>query len=275
MRLVEDGFSVADPNQGGDIVVRVWRTSEQNLNILVETSAGIRSRKVHFGKGEGEQAEFQLLHAALDLVRGAREELATLVPSVPPPVENTRAVGARLGGALMWSGSSTGVMVNGDTELRLGPLRLTRDSWRISRWACRANCTSSSGERWQVRVSARARWPPGWPCQGASCAGTPAGITAVYRSVGPGNVVPLAAGESDALVIAGTLATFASGLPARIGVGDVILYSADGSLGPSQIAFIAGRTSANYFQVQAANGGTPVATSVPDNTGPFFAPTYR
>jgi hypothetical protein len=59
-------------------------------------------------------------------------------------------------------------------------------------------------------------------------------------------------------------------LPARIGVGDVILYSADGTLGPSQVAFMAGRTSANDFQVQAADGGTPVATSIPDTHWSIF-----
>ena len=125
VRLVEDGFLVADPNQGGDIVIRVRRTSEQNLHILVETSAGVRSRKVRFGEGAGEEAEFQLIHAALDLARGARDELSSVVPSIPPSVVKTRATGARVGGAMMWSGSSTGIMANGDGEARLGPLRLT------------------------------------------------------------------------------------------------------------------------------------------------------
>jgi len=125
VRLVEDGFSVVDPNQGGDIVIRVRRTSEQNLNILVETSAGGRSHKVRFGEGAGEEAEFQLIHAALDLARGARDELSSVVPSIPPPVVKTRATGARIGGAMMWSGSSTGIMANGDAELRLGPVCLS------------------------------------------------------------------------------------------------------------------------------------------------------
>jgi hypothetical protein len=125
VRLVEDGFSLADPSQGGDIVVRVRRTSEQNLNLLVETSAGIRSRKIRFGEGAGEEAEFQLIHAGLDLARAARDELSTVAPSLPPSVVRTRATGARVGGAMMWSGSSTGVMANGEGEARLGPLRLT------------------------------------------------------------------------------------------------------------------------------------------------------
>jgi hypothetical protein len=125
VRLAEDGLRVADPNQASDIVVRVRRTSEQNLNILVETSAGTKSRKVRFGEGAGEQGEFQLIQAAVELVRRARDELAAVAPLALAPVEKTRAVGARLGGALMWSGSSAGVMANGDAEARLGPLRLT------------------------------------------------------------------------------------------------------------------------------------------------------
>ena len=125
VRLVEDGLRVADPNQVGDIVVRVRRTSEQNLNVLVESSAGTKSRKVRFGDESGEQAEFQLIQAAVELVRGARDELAAATPLALPPDERPRAVGARLGGAVMRSGASTGVMANGDAEARLGPLRLT------------------------------------------------------------------------------------------------------------------------------------------------------
>ena len=125
VRLVEDGFSLADPNLGGDIVVKVRRTSEQNLNILVETSTGIRSHKLRFGEDAGEQEEFQLIQVTLELVRGARDELSVLVPVAPPPGARNRAVGAQLGGAMLWSGSSTGVMANGDAELKLGPLHLT------------------------------------------------------------------------------------------------------------------------------------------------------
>ena len=124
-RLVEDGFSIADPNQGGDIVVRVRRTSEQNLNILVETSAGLRSHKVRFGEDAGEQAEFQLVHSTLELVRGARDDLSVPVLAVPPSAMKTRAVGAQLGGAMLWSGSSLGAMVHGDAELTLGIVHLT------------------------------------------------------------------------------------------------------------------------------------------------------
>jgi len=123
-RLVEDGFSVLDPTLSGDIVVRVRRTSEQNLNILVETPAGIRSHKVRFGEGAGEEEVFQLIHTTVDLVRGARDELSASAPAAPPAA-HSRAVGAELGGATLWSGSSAGAMANGDAELRLGAVRLT------------------------------------------------------------------------------------------------------------------------------------------------------
>jgi hypothetical protein len=124
-RLAEDGFSVTDPAQRGDIAVRVRRTSEQNLNVVVESSTGIRSRKVRFGEDAGEQAEFQLIQATIELARGARDDLSALAPAVPPPAEKTRAVGAQLGGAMLWSGSSAGFMANADAELRLGALQLT------------------------------------------------------------------------------------------------------------------------------------------------------
>ena len=106
-------------------MVKVRRTSEQNLNVLVDTLAGSQSRKVRFGQGAGDQAEFQLVFAALDLARSARDVLAAAVPVAPKPGGRARAIGAQVGGAMMWSGSSIGVMANGDAESRLGPLRLT------------------------------------------------------------------------------------------------------------------------------------------------------
>ena len=124
-RLAEDGFSVVGPDRTGDIVVKVRRTSEQNLNVLADTSVGSQSRKVHFGEGAGDQAEFQLVYAALDLARGARDALAAAAPALSKPVGRSRAIGAQVGGAMMWSGSSAGFMANVDAESRLGPLRLT------------------------------------------------------------------------------------------------------------------------------------------------------
>jgi hypothetical protein len=125
VRLVEDGFAIAEPNQVGDIVVTVRRTSEQNLNLVVESSAGTRSRKIRFGEDAGEQAEFQLIQATIELVRAAHDGLSASYVPAPPPMENPRAVGAQLGGAILWSGSSAGVMANGDAEVRLGVVRLT------------------------------------------------------------------------------------------------------------------------------------------------------
>ena len=125
VRLVEDGFAIAEPNQVGDIVVTVRRTSEQNLNLVVESSAGTRSRKIRFGEDAGEQAEFQLIQATIELVHGARDVLSAAPISAPPPMENPRAVGAQLGGAILWSGSAAGVMANGDAEVRVGVVRLT------------------------------------------------------------------------------------------------------------------------------------------------------
>ncbi len=124
-RLVEDGFAMTEPNQAGAIVVTVRRTSEQNLSLQVESAAGIRSRKIRFGESAGEQEEFQLVQATIELVRGARDDLSAMAPPPPAFSVGTRAVGAELGGAMMWSGSSTGVMANLDAEVRLGPLQLT------------------------------------------------------------------------------------------------------------------------------------------------------
>jgi hypothetical protein len=125
LRLAEDGFSVVEPSQGGDIAVRVGRTSEQHLNIVVETSLGAQSRKVRFGEDAGEQEQFQLIYTTLDLVRKAHDELSARPPSLPLPAADSRATGAQLGSAILWSGTSAGLMANVDGEIRLGSLHLT------------------------------------------------------------------------------------------------------------------------------------------------------
>jgi len=125
VRLVEDGFAIADSGQVGDIAVTVRRTSDQNLNLLVETSAGVRSRKIRFGEDAGEQAEFQLIQVTIELVRAARDDLSASAPALPPQAVKPRGVGAQLGGAILWSGSSAGVMANADAELTLGAVQLT------------------------------------------------------------------------------------------------------------------------------------------------------
>jgi hypothetical protein len=124
VRLVEEGLSVVDPAQGGDIVVRVTRADPRNLHVFVETAKGKRERKVRFGEDAGEQVEFLLVHVILDLVRGAHAELLAPAPVALPPAEKTRAAGAQVGSAILWSGTSAGAMANGDAVVRLGPVRL-------------------------------------------------------------------------------------------------------------------------------------------------------
>jgi hypothetical protein len=124
VRLVEEGLSVADPAQGGDIMVRVTRADPRNLHVFVETAKGKQERKVRFGEDAAEQAEFLLMHATLDLVRSAHAELLAPAPGLPPPASRSRAAGVQVGGAMLWSGTSAGAMASGDAVLNLGPVRL-------------------------------------------------------------------------------------------------------------------------------------------------------
>jgi Calx-beta domain/Fibronectin type III domain len=80
--------------------------------------------------------------------------------------------------------------------------------------------------------------------------------TQIFRSVGPSNTTALASGSSNAMTISGTTATFASGLPNNVGVGDAIVYASSG-----QIAFISGRTSSTQYAVRSATGTNPTAAS--------------
>ena len=82
--------------------------------------------------------------------------------------------------------------------------------------------------------------------------------TALYRSVGI-TATALASGGGNALTIAGSTATFASGLPAYIGVGDVIQYDSDGNNSIDALAFIHGRTNSQTYTVANKNGATPTA----------------
>ncbi len=124
-RLAEDGFAMTEPNQTGAIVVTISRTSDQNLKLLVESAAGARSRKIHFGENAGEQEEFQLVQATIELVRGARDDLSAMVLPPTQSSASPHAVGAELAGAMLWSGASTGVMANVGADVRLGPVQLT------------------------------------------------------------------------------------------------------------------------------------------------------
>jgi hypothetical protein len=88
--------------------------------------------------------------------------------------------------------------------------------------------------------------------------------TTIYRSVGPGNTMPLAAGSLIfTLTIdgTGTNADFGTTLPNTVGVGDILLYHVGSPFGdPTNIAVISGRIAANRFLVQSTGGG-PAATT--------------
>ncbi|HEY6035992.1 MAG TPA: hypothetical protein VIV58_17070 [Kofleriaceae bacterium] len=86
-------------------------------------------------------------------------------------------------------------------------------------------------------------------------------VRRVARSVGATNAA-LAEG-TGALMIAGSTATFGADLPARIGVGDVVEYDADGDGMRDSLAFIAARTSPRSYTVRSATGDAPVPTSAP------------
>jgi hypothetical protein len=78
----------------------------------------------------------------------------------------------------------------------------------------------------------------------------------LYRSVGP-RVIPLASGTTNALTISGSTATFASALPANVGVGDAIQYDSDGNGSIDAVAFIHGRTSSQAYTVKSSQAATP------------------
>jgi len=88
--------------------------------------------------------------------------------------------------------------------------------------------------------------------------------TQIYRSVGPSNTTALASGASNAMTISGALATFASALPANVGVGDVIQYATSSGT-VNSLAFISGRTSPTSYTVYDVAGR--IASSTTANTG--------
>ena len=87
--------------------------------------------------------------------------------------------------------------------------------------------------------------------------------TKIYRSVAPGATSALASNSSpstNTMTISSGTATFVSGLPDNVGVGDVILYDSNDSntlTSADSIAFIHGRTSATSFTVRTHTGATP------------------
>jgi hypothetical protein len=87
----------------------------------------------------------------------------------------------------------------------------------------------------------------------------------IYRSIGPGNTTPLAAGAGN-LTISGITATFTTAVPNNVGVGDAIQYDADNNGTIDAIAFICGRTDGSNFTVRSATGTPPTATTAANAT---------
>lgn len=95
------------------------------------------------------------------------------------------------------------------------------------------------------------------------CAGAEA-ATQVYRSVGPGNTAALAVGTANALNISGSTAAFASALPLRVGVGDVLEYDSDNNGTVDALAFVSARISATQLALAKANGSALSASLTGD-----------
>ena len=96
--------------------------------------------------------------------------------------------------------------------------------------------------------------------------------TALFRSVGI-TATALASGAANALTISGSTATFGSGLPPNIGVGDVIQYDSDGNNSIDALAFIQGRTNSQTYLVKNKNGAAPTAVVGDNNWGIYRAYT--
>ncbi|MCG2690894.1 hypothetical protein L6249_02390 [Candidatus Parcubacteria bacterium] len=92
----------------------------------------------------------------------------------------------------------------------------------------------------------------------------------IYRSVGPSKTTALAVGTSNALTISGSTATFASGLPDNVGVGDALQYDSDNNGAIDAICFIHARTSSTVYAVKKASGAIPTATVAADNDWSIF-----
>jgi len=90
--------------------------------------------------------------------------------------------------------------------------------------------------------------------------------TVIYRSVGPGNTLPLATGSSSnfAYIGAATLG-FDVNVPDTVGVGDLIQYDSDGNGSVDAAAFISYRFGSGSFSIVRADGG-PVTATVPGGT---------
>ncbi|MDP3043706.1 MAG: hypothetical protein Q8N21_04900 [bacterium] len=86
----------------------------------------------------------------------------------------------------------------------------------------------------------------------------------IYRSVGPSKTTALAVGTSNALTVSGSTATFITGLPDNVGVGDGLQYDDDGDSdidANDSIVFIYSRVSSSTYAVKTASGAVPAAVS--------------
>ncbi|MBT4790325.1 MAG: LamG domain-containing protein, partial [Halobacteriovoraceae bacterium] len=92
----------------------------------------------------------------------------------------------------------------------------------------------------------------------------------IYRSVGPGNTTSLASGAGNNLTVAGSVATFATGIADNIGIGDAIQYDSDNNGSIDAVMFISARTDSQNFTVQSADGLPVVAMGVGDQDWDVF-----
>jgi hypothetical protein len=76
----------------------------------------------------------------------------------------------------------------------------------------------------------------------------------IYRSVGPTNTTSLQVGTGNDLTISNTIATFASAIINKVGVGDVIEYDRSGDGSVDSLMFIKERIDAQNYIVQNNNG---------------------
>ena len=79
-------------------------------------------------------------------------------------------------------------------------------------------------------------------------------VTAIYRSMGPSNTVPLASGTGNALRLTGDAAQFDLPLPDRVGVGDLLQYDSNGDGYIGALAMIVGRVNSQTYSVRDPDG---------------------
>ncbi len=87
----------------------------------------------------------------------------------------------------------------------------------------------------------------------------------IYRSVGPGSTALLASGADHTLTIKDSIATFDSGLPSRVGVGDALEFDSNGDAVADSIVFLRHRISESQFALADENGN-PTSASLADLT---------